>query len=278
MFSCDRYPHLRLCLSDWLLQGDLRRCDVVVIDDGSQDARIAPYLKMLEHKGLIEAVIAEPVDGPGEVRIGYRRKQAVDMALKGGYNFLLMLDDDILVGEHAVRHIVSDLTYLTFRGHKPGAMSLHIPHSILSTYVIGDKTFSEAGLGGEANLLIPRETLRKHGHHFGPHDKGFGDCFFRAIRKDGYKYYERTNPPYEVQHLGIGVGGSIIHRGKRTSPFWCNQLYQSAYLGGSIRVAGFDQNAYTDAVVAAGPEKAPTAYMKTHKRAEPCLKKKQKRG
>ena len=246
---------------------------MVVVDDGSQDARIAPYLKMLERRGFIKAVLEEAGPGPREARIGLRRKEAVDMALEKSYDFLLMLDDDIIVGEKTIRIAITDFKLLREKGLNPGAFSLHIPHSILTSYVVDGITFSEAGLGGEANVLLPRETMERFKDQWGPQDKGFGDLFFRAIRKAGYRYFERSNPPSEVQHVGIGVGASIIHRGKTRNPFWCNRLYESRYQGGPIRVKGFDQNAYNQALIAAGPEKAPIMYMRDHPRKEPCKKK-----
>ena len=170
MFSCDRYGHMRLCLGEWLLKDDLKNCDVAVLDDGSEDPRIRAYLENLAGKGEIEAVFGDPYDGSMEARIGYRRHQAVEIALEKGYDYLLMLDDDVVVGHSTIQEALADAEMLKTTGggrFKPGALSLHHPHSIISSYVLDGRTFNEAGIGGEANVLLPKEPMEKFGDQWG---------------------------------------------------------------------------------------------------------------
>jgi len=269
MFSCDRYAHLRLCLGCYLLKADRTKCKVLVIDDGSKDERIHAYLRNLSNKGEIEVMLEPAFEGSGEARIGNSRRTAVRVALAERFDYLLMLDDDIVVGPTTIQQALANFEALKTMCNgkfRPGALSLHHPHSILTTYVLDGSTYSEAGIGGEANVLLPFDAMEKHGEQFGPQVKGFGDNYFRAIRKDGYTYLSRRNPPYEVQHIGIGVGGSVIHGKKDKMPFWVTKLYQDWNLDKPLGVGGFDARLYQEAIVAAGPMEAPAWYMKHRKR------------
>ena len=262
VFSYERYPHLRLSLGCWLLKASLEGCTVSVLDDGSTDGRIGRYLRSLESRGQIEAVMMPPAPGGGDSRIGQRRRDAVNLALKRKVDYLLMLDDDILVGSRTIQEAVRDLTFLlTLSDPKVGALSLHHPHSVYSEIVIGGYTYSLAALGGEANLLIPRASLEQFGREFGPHPKGFADTFLKAMLSEGYVYLSRCDPPYQVQHIGIGPNGSVIDR-QGGLPFWVTDFYRSRR-GEILSVERFDRPRYAAAVEQHGARQAPEVYRRS---------------
>lgn len=251
MFSHDRFHHLKFAL-EWLLEADRKGWDILVLDDGSRDPRITSYLRVCEKQGMIWASLESPAEGDGNARIGFRRGQAVKIALEKDYDFLLLLDDDILIGQAVLQEVIKDFTKLS-AVRKVGALTLHSPIPFSGSFILNNITYGLPQFGGEANVLIPRESMIKFGHQFGPHDKGFGDTFFFAFQKAGYDYIERLNPTFEVQHLGIG--SSTIHKDK--IPFWVSDLYHNKVTKQYIQVPGFNPVSYKESIQHAGPIQAP---------------------
>ena len=254
VFSYNRPYHLQLCL-DFLGKAvaGTRDCSVIVLDDGSSDPKVK---KLLKQKTFWKPMLEKKYQGSGNQSIGYRRRQACSLALKQKAEYLLMLDDDILVGPTTLFEVTRDAEELKGR---LGALSLHIPVSIFSYFTFRGKTYSRAVFGGEANVLIPRSSLQQFSDSFGPAEKGFGDNFFKACADAGLEYVERTKPPYQVQHIGIGVGGSTRHHNRM--PFWVTDYYKNKHVG-RLPVAGFDSSLYASGVQTVGAMLAPLHYLK----------------
>jgi hypothetical protein len=266
MFSYNRFPHLSLC-SKWAIKHtkDLG-ASFSIFDDGSSDDRVLELLHQLsaqEVKVFVNEDSNKDSFTPAQ-RIGLQRRRAVDSFLSGDKEYLLMLDDDILIGAGAVQQALDDFELLKARPvTRVGALTLHALVGLGGFIRIEHKVFSDLCLSGEATWLFSREALEQTGNHFGSGPKEFADVQIAQMRTTGYKYYERSWPTYPVQHLGFGVGGSIIHSGRAKPPFWAQGPYVSNYKltkGRIIDVPGFDMNKYLDLVRMGNPATAPLFY------------------
>jgi len=262
MLSKDRYPHLKLC-SEWLLKRMPPDSKLVVFDDGSTDKRVHNHLRSLARRG---ADIYLGVDQQGldpAQRCGVQRRRAVNLFLASTEQYLLLLDDDILVGAGAIEEAISDWRMLRAEGFRPGSLTLHGEMTQHDPQKIGDMTFAELRLSGEANWLFCRETLTENWFGFGP--KEFADVQQQKMREQGLKYYGRIQPSYQVQHIGIGMHGSVIHRDRAVRPFWCDRPYTHTYgpsKGQMVQVGGFDLDFYLEACRVSAPEEVPLTYLR----------------
>jgi len=271
VFSHDRPHHLELMMFSFLLRTDRTNCDVMVLDDDSQMKETKAVLKKLASRGDVEVVYEKsPIYECPQARIGSNRAKAVEYALKGDYDYLLMLDDDIIIGRTTIQEAIAD--FISLQNDSPfsnvGAMSLHnpIPTAKSSSVVVGGKTYGLFRFGGEANVMLSAKAMKRFGGKFGPGKGGFGDKFFEACNNHGMPYFCRMNPPHNVQHIGVGIGASKCYK-EGKMPFWVIDFYTTDYLPKKYTyVKGFDRTWYSHAIHDVGALKAPLHYKRNLKR------------
>jgi len=241
---------------------------VIVFDDGSTDEQVISFLK--EKEGQIEVVWGDKhpeVEDRFQLakRLGKQRAKAVDRFLVSDQEYLLLLDDDIIVGEGVIDEAVRDLGLLRRReGLRVGSLTLHAVCGISGFVQVLGSVFAEVQLSGEANWLFCREALEKTGNHFGEGEKEFADVQVQEMWKAGFKYFERSWVPYAVQHIGVGNGGSIIHQFSNRLPPWVSRPYVGNYKLGKGRlldVPGFDLGMFLELVGSVSPQQAPALYL-----------------
>ena len=277
VFSKDRYGHCRLCLS-WLLKRTERLrphlVKVYVYDDASKDPRLQEYLTELYDSGEITLhMVCSNIEGRNHtergMRIALSRRQAAENFLNSSDDFLVCLDDDILVGERTIQEAVSDFEELAETSYaRPGALTLHGLASHQALRYIGGKLFAELAYSGEANCIFKRDILGSVGVFFDAVPTGFGDTQFAAIREAGYCYYTRVLPYYQVQHLGFGKNASAIYKDGDPHPYWLDEPYTRIGLNGKpslepILVDGFLLKEYRELVEKHG-ERAPLEYLRRY--------------
>ena len=222
--SYNRFHTLRLAFM-WLKKHPPKSCTLAVYDDGSTDKALRCYLERAVNSGFIKHLDMQPPRAPApskalaDSRCGTQRKRIVDYFLEHPeYDYLFLMDDDILLEGAALSAAVGDYEMLrTDKENHIGALTLHAWCGIHSQKTMGGKLFSLVKISGESVLLMHRESLEKCGNNFGPQPRGFADTQWNAIRTHGLQYYTRLSPPYQAQHIGVGEGGSVIHR---KMPFW----------------------------------------------------------
>jgi len=245
----------------------------MVWDDGSKDPRIKKYLDQLagEEKTLAW-VVGKREDGPSDLaaRIGLQRKMAVDFFLKNFEgDYLFLLDDDVLVPYSTIAEAIEDFEMLRRTSYgRIGSLTLFPVAGKGTEIIIAKKRFCFLPFSGEGHVLFHRETFESVGNHFGPHPNGFGDTQFAAQWKAGLRHYSRVEPLYEVQHLGFGPQGSVIHRTRPVLPRWAASPYTKqwrlrAVMATSdwVPVTGFDMDKYVEIVQTVGGRDAPLKYL-----------------
>ena len=262
VLSHDRFPHLSLCLPR-LLRSDLTDCHVEVIDDGSRDPRIHQLLIDLD----VDTYYPELAEGTPQERIGIQRHRAVESFMDGKDDVLFLVDDDILLGPHALQDGLKALNDLTTNLGHTATLSLHGVMEPKTYVAVGPWLFGELRFGGEANVLIPRATIEKVGNLFSPEPRGFGDILFRALWDAGLGHYEICRPDPQVQHLGFGRGASVAYPQEGTQQ-WTHRPYtkHGPPVGGIRRdtplvVDKFDVAYYKQCVLTCGGYKAPLSYL-----------------
>ncbi len=145
-----------------------------------------------------------------------------------------------------------------------GALTLHGICTHKGYLSILGRVFAELRITGEANVLFSRVALLTIGNHFGPVKGGFGDTQFDALRKAGFRYYDRVWSPYGVQHLGFGPNSSTVHRLERT-PIWNLEPYKCTYKrrdwSRELVVDGFDLGVFQADAIRFGAEEAAQRYL-----------------
>ena len=267
VMSHNRKNHLAACLK-FLAKSDLTDCDVHVLCDG--DVHVEP---IVDHYGFAfietDIVLVAHLDkGEGlEKDLGRKRRIACCQALKGDYDYLLLLDDDILLGPDTVQEAVAD--YEMLQGHPKfpggiGGLSLHVPHNLsgmpLEELDDGSAWYGPK-LGGEANMLISKASLKQRYDKFGYFSKGFGDVFIDSIWENAEDYVTKASPHYQVQHIGIGVGASVCHSHKAKLPHWVREFYKSHVTDRPIAIEGFTQSIFSSALSSVGALDAPRVLL-----------------
>lgn len=270
MFTYNRLPHLRMCLGYLLnhLVGldDDDIFDVIVYDDCSTDDT-PKFLKRAPVK--VRRIKSKHPRSPSgmEKRLGNLRRHAVSQFLESSDNeFLILLDDDIMLGGPMIYRAVWDYNKLDkITGMNPGALTFHSMFGHSSFVQACGNVFANVSFSGEANMLFRRDHLEEVGNHFGDGEKQFGDEQIRATRRAGRKVYTRVHPPYKVQHIGIGTGGSKIWARKARQPRWVRHPYRCVYKVGKgqiIKIPDFDIQYYMSLLGSVDPAEAPSVYMK----------------
>ena len=269
VFSFNRYPHLKLCLS-WLLHHDLAGCKVIVRDDASTDPRVLEWLRHLASENKIslresDVWITRTNREGKEARLGIQRANALDEFMEDPEQgeFLVLLDDDIITTAASIRDAIRGYNLLKCARVKPAAYTLHAWLTSHGFRKLNGEVYAKVRVTGESCLLFGREELMIVGNHFGPHNKGFADTQFQAIERAGYTYCTRVSPPHQVQHTGIGSGGSSIYIGQ--IPSWVREPYQHTYPESQHRrwidVKGFDIKRYMQILSHFPADRAPLAML-----------------
>ncbi len=272
LFSYNRYGHLKLCLDFLLRDIDKTSCEIIVFDDGSEDDRISKYLErvFIENARVKQFCMKPKRGGPtstteGANRIAAQRKVAIDVFLATDYDYVFLLDDDVVVSCTTIMEAVKDFDFLSSTDYlNPGAISLHGQLGTDGYVAVDGKVFSLMHLTGEAHLLLSRTSLIAVGNKFGIGRRGFADTQLEALLNAGYDYIERTHPCYQVQHFGFGDKGSVIHEHQSKVPIWNRGPYRSTWKHGKNRpleVSGFDLGKYCACVQEHGGRNAPLAYL-----------------
>lgn len=153
--------------------------------------------------------------------------------------FLMLLDDDILLGTETLEWAIRDFKMLLSAGHKVGALAIHGGHTVHQEFNCGRTVFGKLTLTGEAAVILNREAIEEVGNQFGRHAQGYADTQWHALRAAGWDYVTRINPAYEAQHIGLG-DGSVIQYGFDKA-FWLTDAWRANVPGKPyLRVPGFD--------------------------------------
>lgn len=261
-FAKDRFAHLQLC-TEWLHSSPAPAgfdFEFVAYDDRSDDIRVHPYLCSRYDK-----VFTPPLGATPDSRIGLARQAAVDTfvhQLEGDY--LLLLDSDIIVTKETIAQVVRDYESMVDDGWLVGGATLNPLGHIVETFERSGNVFGKMDLTGDAHMLFKRKHLELVGNHFGGHFKGFADTQIKAIIKHGRFYWSRINPAYQVQHIGIGQGGTTIYNDALKKPHWVMRPYWTHVPPrGIVNVQGFDVLHYVELVNSVGGESAPLRYLQT---------------
>ena len=239
VFSHERLYHLKLCL-EFLEKAtqpkDGHEFVIIVVDDNSEDPELREWLTEQLDSDRIHSICVpdtSKIEGVDHYTRGYRlaiaRHEAIELFMHGDANYLLMLDDDIIVGPSTLYEALADFERLkSTKFFKPGALSLHALVSHHSFTIFPGQTYAELKYSGEANCIFDREAIKAVGNHYKPEREGFADHQFAAMIKSGYNYLTRIEPSYAVQHIGYGKGGSAIYRPESHDPlpFWTTRPYQ----------------------------------------------------
>ena len=237
-----------------------------IFDDCSDDEGVLAYLEEVRARD----VHVTTVDS-GLPRANYHQRAARCAMLRSAalayfisqpeqFDYVLFKDDDVLVTIPTVLEAVRDFQRLkeTEWAHI-GALTLHGLATHKGYLQVEDRVFTELDITGEANVLFGRAAIATTGNYFEAVNGGFADTQFWALRRAGFKYYDRVWLPYRVQHLGISPGSSTIHQAERF-PDWNKHLYECVYkrrgLGQPLQVPGLDNKVFTARALAVGAEEA----------------------
>lgn len=272
IFTYERPNLLRLC-TDWLLESRLPGFHFAFFDDGSGKA-VRDYLnEVYQRLGKDYCIKLDYSRHEGRrdsqhgkaMRLAVRRQQALDFAMAQGYDFVMLKDDDILTTCGAILEAIHDFKFLEATKYlNVGAYTMHGLATHGADMQITGKVFTELRITGEAHVLFSERSLMTVGNHFGEVTNGFADTQFDALRKGNWKYMTRRWPPYQVQHLGIGPNGSVIHE-QTKMPKWVQQPYHCTHRrqggGKTIQVDGFPIDTFAQVAAKLGGEVAAERYL-----------------
>ena len=261
--SCNRPWALRLCLH--YLWNQTARPRIEVWDDGvdlNRGTEMVNLLDALAKHQLVHRICGTVNRPPAETKIeadqrcGRQRKRIVDYFLaERDEPYLLLLDDDIILGPHTVSQLLNDFRALRSEGvahpsYRVGALAVHGAHTVHREFILGRTVFAHLTLTGEGAVLLARDALEAVGNHFGPQPQGYADTQWRALYDGGWAYLTRINPPYEAQHLGLG-DGSMIQQG--FDAFWLRDAWRANTPGRPyLHVPGLDVQEFMQEVKAEG--------------------------
>ena len=273
LFSYNRYPHLKMTLNHLMRDLPGSGCAIALFDDGSDDERVVKLLDdtVIGCSDIFGWNKSREVSKPKSTReaagrIGEQRRLAVNMFLESSsYDYLFLMDDDVIVSCETIREAIDDFEFLRSTDYlNPGAITLHNQLSVDAYINVDGKIFSSIHLTGEAHILFHREPLEKVGNQFNSGKGGFADTQLNALMGSGYDYLERTKPYYAVQHVGFGLLGSVVHEHQDKVPMWNEGPYRSNWKHGRgrpLEVPGFDLKKYCMCVQRFGGREAPLYYM-----------------
>jgi len=200
-----------------------------------------------------------------------RAKIFDDFLEKDEFDYLLLKDDDVLIPSASFREAVDDFEFFRNTDYMcdVGALTLHGLQTHLGNIMdVRGGVFRDLEITGEANVLFSREAALVTGNHFAAVKGGFADTQFSALRQGGFRYVDRVWPPYQIQHLGFGPQGSIIHGAER-SPSWNQGPYTCTYhrmnRGKPVQVPDFDLSTFHQNAATLGGEAAAGVYSRKGK-------------
>jgi len=260
IFSYNRPHHLELCLH-YVLKAVSEDTEIIIFDDCSDNMDVNKFANGQILVDICSFPNTQTSVRDCAARLASQRRRAVDRFLATDCDYLFFLDDDIIIGETSLVDMIDDLTFFEGVDYiEVGAVTLHgitRPNFLLK---VGNIQYRSITISGEANLMMSRRMLETTGNKFNPtHKDGFADLQLKAMRSRGFEYLCRTRPVNEVQHIGIGQKGSIIHREQVVPPPWCQEPYKTVY-GRTLNVQGFDLTTYLNLVEEVGGELAPKLY------------------
>lgn len=264
IFVKDRYGHTKLCC-DWLLNSkDVSDVDFTFFayDDDSQDPEVVDYMKDAFGNNVVQ--FHSRGTDPGR-RLAHARKSAVAAFEFFDYDYLLLLDNDILLTRATIAEAIKDYELLAKKEDcNIGGYTLHPLGHIENRREINGFEFSTISLTGDAHMLFRRDHLEHIGNHFSSSKEGgFADTQIHAIIESGHVYMSRTCPSYQIQHLGFGVDASLCYKDKAFAPFWTARPYWTHSKDRTvIQVEGFDVLLYAKLVNSVGGRLAPTRYLR----------------
>jgi rhamnosyltransferase len=91
---------------------------IVVVDNGSKNS-VELKNQLSGYTDLNKITLFENGDNKG---LGFAQNKGIEIALEGGSNFVLLLDDDSLIEENFVSNLFSDYEILLNKGIKVGAI------------------------------------------------------------------------------------------------------------------------------------------------------------
>lgn len=235
VITCDRPKILEFALRFFLGRGPYADVEVNVHDNSKGDVNVVPgIVQRIKEELGVNIWAVGPIDrvhdgsqSSANTEIGETRRVITDTFLAGRHDYLLMLDDDVLVELPTVREAISDLEAL--RDMSVGVIGLHpFPKRLQATrFQIRDHLFRTFDFSSEAALLMGRPSLELAGNAFGPQEKGFADTQFRAFRDAGVTCVTRISPPYRVQHVGVeGLAGTLAYKKEEKRPSWTKRLFR----------------------------------------------------
>jgi glycosyltransferase involved in cell wall biosynthesis len=272
MFTFNRYELTRLCVL-WFLKRRPENCEFIVFDDGSDDRALLGFLKKQQRAGNLSVVHGEqhePVESKvdRDRRLGAQRRKAVERFMESGNDYLFLMDSDVIFAEGSIEEAIRDLEMLQKReALKAGSITMHALITMHAQSRVQDAIYSRVNISGEAHWLLPRSSIERAGNHFRPTNKGFADEQLHAMWRAGLVHYERSWPPYRVQHLGFGgAAASMIYADHNGKPFWTTGPYQCNHRHGQGRllcVPGFDVMYFSECLNACSSDEAGAkAYLK----------------
>jgi len=121
----------------------------------------------------------------------------------GPNDFLVMLDDDIMVTADTILEAIEDFKLFS-KSTKVACVALHPFKKRLSrsSIQLGKKLFNFFDYTGECAMIWQRRMFSIVGNHFGLIEGGHGDKQFANAREHG-ALLTRFHPPYEMQHVGF---------------------------------------------------------------------------
>ena len=229
--------------------------DIYIFDDGSTDPRIAEefdiHFQDAPHDKLTEM--------EANSRCGLQRGRIVDWFLKTGKQYLLWVDDDIVVTPDTLQSGLNDMRdmeqYCTYT--KPGLYSFHTWMKTIGRFHFRKDIYGLTSLTGESCCIMNKQMFEDVGNYFGPEKYGYLDNHVKEMRKSGYHIVCRLTNPWPVQHIGIH-DTSFIHTKKK---YWHGGLWRSYEVGHDyLRPDGFIPEKYMSMVKESGARYAPKKY------------------
>lgn len=268
--SYNRYYNLQLMHR--YLKGVWKK--IHIFDDGSPDSRIQKTIPNTCENFHSEEVHEPYCEEKANSRCGLQRKKIVDYFLENrNEQFLMLLDDDIIVDKATIQDAYTDAVSLIECMEKGnikwekgsldtcnlGIYAFHIWMPDVVRFRCGDYLYGLPSLTGESCCFLNRGMLEEVGNKFGGEDEGYLNTQVRSMREEGYHIICRLNKPHPVQHIGI-EGSSYIHGNNRK--YWHQDLWRS-YVGDHdyLRPYNFNPEKYNDIVGKFGCKEASKHYL-----------------
>jgi len=160
--------------------------------------------------------------------LGVARREIINEFMKHPqFTHCVILDDDIVVSLNTIWQGAKDLELLKDFGI--ATLTMHpFPKRIGSCrYTCGDHIFANHDFSGDNAWIIPKETIQRFGNLFGPHDGGYANTTWAAIKNAGLTNVTRYSPAYDIQHVGVeGLAGTTIYRDQEKKPGWAMELFK----------------------------------------------------